>query len=355
MKRTALCIALAAFSFAANAQITVLENGKAYFGDMPTSINLNEHPNDPDNDVQLQVFGSGYGGSKGMICFGDYGRSKKDGRNVVVGEYGKSFEGKASDTDQLWLHGKDGIYLTKQRGAEDSDIIGYYDTQKGNNFYFKCPIYSQGSKITSDARLKSDIKPIENSLNNLMRLNGVSYYLNSKPSVSENGLKSTKVYDKKTIGVLAQELMKVYPELVDKDADGFYAVDYIGLIPVLIESIKEQQAQIEQLSEKLENVENGNTNSVINDILSTKATLKQNTPNPFKEQTVIEYSVPENAVNASVIVYDMTGAQLKEYKLMAKGNSSVTIKGSEFKAGMYIYSLIVDGKLVDTKRMILTK
>lgn len=343
MKKTTLSVAIAALAFAANAQITVLPNGKTYFGNFPSDLTLSN--NDPQNDVALQVFGTGAAGSKGMICFGDYGSAAKNGRNVVVGEYG------GTDSDQLWLHGKNGIYLTYSNGSK---VAANYDPS-ANKFNFNCPVWSQGVKITSDARLKSDIQPIDNSLENLMKLNGVSYYLHAKPSASENGLKSAKVYDKKTIGVLAQELLKVYPELVGQDSDGYYAVDYIGLIPVLIEAIKEQQYQIADLNDKLESVESSKSNSVINDILSTKATLKQNTPNPFREETVIEYSVPENAANASIIVYDMTGAQLKDFKLNAMGEGRLTIKGSEFKAGMYIYSLIIDGKLVDTKRMILTK
>lgn len=357
MKRTALCVALAALSFAANAQVTVLENGKTYFGEMPTGIN----PNDPYNEVTLQVFGPDTKtGAKGMIAFGDHGRVDYDGRNVVIGEYG------GYDSDQLWLHGKNGIYLTKNRGEDNSDVIGFYN-QESKNFTFKglnvtgADLNVIGAElnvngaifISSDMRLKSNIKPINNSLDKLMKLNGVSYNLLSK-EVNANGLKSATVSQDENIGLIAQELLPVYPELVKQDSDGYYAVNYIGLIPVLIESIKEQQAQIEMLTEMMENGEYTKSNSLKSDILSTNAILKQNAPNPFTEETVIEFAIPLNAAEASIIVYDMTGAQLKAYKIM-KGDNKLTIKGAEFKAGMYIYSLIVDGKLVDTKRMILTK
>lgn len=51
----------------------------------------------------------------------------------------------------------------------------------------------------------------------------------------------------------------------------------------------------------------------------------------------------------------MNGTQLKNYSITQRGKGSITIQGSEFTAGMYLYALIADGKVIDTKRMILTK
>ena len=345
MKKTCLSMTFLALSIAANAQLTVLNNGKTYLGNFPNY--LQQSNNDPENDVTLQIFGKGNFGCKGMLAFGDYGQLSKHTRNVVIGEYG------TKDTDQLWLHGKNGIYLTYNDGEK---IIGCFNRSNGNKFTFNTPVWAEGVKLTSDERLKTEIEPISNSLENLMKLNGVSYNLHSKPAAGEDGLRAARVYDKKSIGLIAQELMTVYPELVDQDSDGYYAVDYIGLIPVLIESIKEQQNKINELNEKLEKVEAKQSNNyALDEAFSTKSVLKQNAPNPFKNETTIEYFVPENATSASIYIYDMTGAQLKEFKINSKGNDKLTIKGSEFKAGMYIYSLIVDGQLIDTKRMTLTK
>ena len=53
-------------------------------------------------------------------------------------------------------------------------------------------------------------------------------------------------------------------------------------------------------------------------------------------------------------IYDMSGAQLKSIPLIQKGNGELTISSGEFKSGMYMYSLIADGKVIDTKRLILT-
>jgi len=58
---------------------------------------------------------------------------------------------------------------------------------------------------------------------------------------------------------------------------------------------------------------------------------------------------------AMICIYDLTGSQIVRFDLRDRGViSSLTVRGNQLKAGMYIYSLIVDGREIDTKRMILT-
>ena len=54
-------------------------------------------------------------------------------------------------------------------------------------------------------------------------------------------------------------------------------------------------------------------------------------------------------------VYDMNGGEIAAYPLSSFGNGELTIDGGTFRAGMYLYALIADGQLIDTKQMILTK
>ena len=56
-----------------------------------------------------------------------------------------------------------------------------------------------------------------------------------------------------------------------------------------------------------------------------------------------------------IYIYNMRGMQIKSISIPEKGYGTITINGSDLQAGMYLYTLIVDGKEVDTKRMILTK
>jgi len=89
--------------------------------------------------------------------------------------------------------------------------------------------------------------------------------------------------------------------------------------------------------------------------IETDALIYQNNPNPFSESTTINYYLPYETNNGTIIIYDMQGRQIKEYSSLQKGNGSVIINGGELYAGMFLYSFIVDGKEIDTKRMILTK
>jgi hypothetical protein len=88
--------------------------------------------------------------------------------------------------------------------------------------------------------------------------------------------------------------------------------------------------------------------------LTPSNALYQNSPNPFSQTTTIEYFIADNVQKAMICIYDMNGTQLKSIQLHQRGDGSITINGNELKAGMYMYSLIADGHLVDTKRMVLT-
>ena len=90
--------------------------------------------------------------------------------------------------------------------------------------------------VNSDARLKSNIVSLGNTISKLLLIDGKSYTLKSNESVEK-------------IGLLAQEVQKVFPELVKQsgDQEGTLSVNYQGMISVLINAIKEQQKQIDEL------------------------------------------------------------------------------------------------------------
>ena len=87
---------------------------------------------------------------------------------------------------------------------------------------------------------------------------------------------------------------------------------------------------------------------------SVSASLSQNTPNPFTEQTSIRFTLPDEAQNASICIFDMSGKMLRQIPV-SPSMHSITIKGYELQAGMYIYSLLISGKEIQSKRMILSK
>jgi hypothetical protein len=90
----------------------------------------------------------------------------------------------------------------------------------------------------SDQNLKGNIVPIDSSLDKLKHISGYSFLW--KDSVEKG-----KGYD---IGLLAQEIEKIYPELVESDSSGYKKIYYYKLIPVMVEAIKEQQLIIDSLN-----------------------------------------------------------------------------------------------------------
>ena len=70
---------------------------------------------------------------------------------------------------------------------------------------------------------------------------------------------------------------------------------------------------------------------------------------------MIRYSLPPTIAKADIYIYDMQGAQLKCIPAQGRGESQVALTARDLKAGMYLYALVADGALVDSKQMILTK
>lgn len=103
--------------------------------------------------------------------------------------------------------------------------------------------------VVSDERYKKEIQPLGSSLDNVMQLRGVSY------SWKTEEYKGMGFKEGREIGLIAQEVEKVYPELVTTDGKGYKAVFYSKLVPVLIEAVKEQQQEIKEKDVRIERLE----------------------------------------------------------------------------------------------------
>ena len=125
-------------------------------------------------------------------------------------------------------------------------------------------IYSIGNIVlTSDERLKREIKLLSKEKDRLYLLQGKSYIKTTPPSnikdvrYDEKTGKELPVVEKREVieyqeyGFLAQELEEVFPDLVTQDSDGYYGVNYIGLIPVIVEALKDQRLEIEKQQEQI--------------------------------------------------------------------------------------------------------
>jgi hypothetical protein len=98
---------------------------------------------------------------------------------------------------------------------------------------------TNGWQHSSDRRLKNNITRVDNPLEKVNAMNGVYFNWKDKD-------------DDRQIGVIAQDLIDILPEVVGQNGDGYYSVSYDGIIPILIEAVKEQQQIIQQKTSEID-------------------------------------------------------------------------------------------------------
>jgi hypothetical protein len=218
----------------------------------------------------------------------------------------------------------------------------------------------------SDLSYKQNIEDVDGKriLNNILSLRPISYKLKQRymEAFEDGKTKQLPVYDEKSdlfqkmhYGLIAQEVKEIYPDLVYSNTEGTLAINYTELIPLLIESVKELKAEIDELKADQEAIGSFRSAAGLENPALAQCKLYQNAPNPFSQATQIKVAVANGITKAYLAIYDLQGKQLKQISIAQKGESTVEISGSEFPAGIYLYALIADGQEVDTKRMILTE
>ena len=256
-------------------------------------------------------------------------------------------------------------------------------------------VLTAGSVVTSsDYRLKENIRslsPTDGCLSKLMDMNVVEFNNIQREYETSNLVEDTDeselmemdslttiaglntedensracwyeedspIIKNKHYGLIAQELKEIYPDLVVESQDGFLAINYLEIIPLLIRSVQELKCELDASKNNNAPVQRESTRSAKEEATAIDAivtALYQNTPNPFTESTLIRCDVADDVVKADLYIYNMNGEQITEYAITERGETSVVIDGGILNAGMYLYALIADGQVIDTKRMILTK
>jgi hypothetical protein len=92
---------------------------------------------------------------------------------------------------------------------------------------------------SSDARLKANVAPLNNALDSITRLRGVTFEWN------DAARRNTDLPTGPQIGFIAQEVERVLPQLVSTDGAGLKSVAYVNVVPVLVEAVKQQQKQFD--------------------------------------------------------------------------------------------------------------
>ncbi len=313
------------------------------------------------DDVQIAILGEGtsYPSLNTGRSYGIYGVAGNRTSGYNYGVYGE-IAGISNGT---------GIFGTSSNHVPQ--INGKYAGYFYGDTYVTGTLTAGQLTSLSDARYKSNIQQISSTaLSKIAALNPVQYtmlsgsaiaFANTEKSDTCTMTMTTSNEDLRNAnkihyGLLAQEVKELYPELVHEDAAGVMSINYIELIPLLIQAVQDLSVQVNDLSnfasvsvrKQAPNLPNSATEAVV-------ATLYQNNPNPFTEETVISYVVPTEAQQASIYIYNMLGEQLSKYDISAFGEGYITISANELYAGTFLYSLVVDGKLIDTKQMIITQ
>jgi len=222
----------------------------------------------------------------------------------------------------------------------------------------------------SDARIKKGVRPFTDGLDKVMEIEPVYFSYKEK-----TGYPSNTEY----VGIIAQDMQKIAPYTIKEVEisqnpeeerldlpETLLTYDGTAVTYMLVNAIQEQQATIEDLQARLEKLEkmlvvNGTTINTANAITNVTlegndvASLKQNAPNPFSENTVIEYTLPKTNFNIAVIqITNVQGAVMRVVNLPKEAGAGIlNIKAKELPAGEYAYTLVIDGRVIDTKKMLI--
>jgi hypothetical protein len=274
-----------------------------------------------------------------------------------------------------------GIYAEAFGGAL-TNYAGYFQ----GDVFINGPSQIAGLAMTaSDQMFKINIDSISNAQNIIKQLKPKTFYYDTT-NTSKINFSSKKQY-----GLIAQEVELILPELVgnvtkpaERDSLGNITVpavtyknlNYNAFISILIKGMQTQQRQIEKQDSiinlvqsqlaaltssvssccsstavrttKAEELNQLNINLNDNDVI----VLNQNVPNPFAEQTTITYNVPEKYGYAQIIFSTIDGRILKTVDITKKGHGQLNVFANDLGNGLYTYSLVVDGKVIDTKKMV---
>lgn len=284
-----------------------------------------------------------------------------------------------------------GYYASVSNGATNYGVnvsaqgsgsnYGVYGSANGGttNYagYFTGNVYIAGSFGPSDANLKQNVDTIPNALGliNQLKPKKFDYKHSSYPSMNlPTGLQ---------YGLIAQDVQSVMPALVTDNIQpavtnslgaivtpsvAFKGLEYEQLIPVLIQAVQQLSSQnhkqdslitelTNQIASCCSNASAKTSNSNINQLdveLSDKdaIVLNQNVPNPFAEQTTITYNVPAKVAKAQILFYNTAGQIIQTVDIKTRGKGKVNVFASDLSSGLYHYTLIADGVVIDSKKMV---
>lgn len=292
-------------------------------------------------------------------------------RNTAVGD---SAGAQFNSTYSSFIGYKTSVTIT---GLTNVTVLGHRASATASNQVRigNTSVTSIGGKVgwstLSDGRFKDDIKNDVPGLDLINKLTPVTYVVNQKKlqaalkssnePVNSNGLK-------RQTGFIAQEVEKVAKELnyefsaVDapQNENDLYGLRYAEFVVPLVKAVqqldsanKEKEERLAKLEEEI--IELKELIGRLGGQLPTerKGWIKQNTPNPVRNSTTIQYYTPEDAKYALILFMNTARQQLRSYNV--NGGGTINFSTGTLPSGTYTYSLVVDGKTISTKKMVIAR
>ena len=289
-----------------------------------------------------------------------------------------------------------------------------YQIRIGNSNVTSIGGYTNWTNI-SDGRVKKNIKQNVPGLAFINKLQPVTYNLNldaadkiiqrpvikdkdgkmmqpSAEELSSRKAKETVIYT----GFIAQDVERAAKSLnydfsgVDaaKNDKDLYGLRYAEFVVPLVKAVQELSASNDAKDAKIDTLQKQNTSlqkqfndlktlvlsiqqaqqncspcsavankpiSQLNIVLTDASSLQQNIPNPFTNTTSISYSLPNKFSSAQIVITDKNGKTLKAVNVSGSGKGNIKVDATTLASGAYQYSLVIDGKLIATKQMVIAK
>lgn len=261
--------------------------------------------------------------------------------------------------------------------------------------FFVGSTLSTGTYEGSDKKLKQNIQQLSQAMAIINKLQPKTYEFRQ-----DSGYKQMHLPDGKRYGLIAQDVESVLPSLVkaasfdpatmgnsqpndpSHPASGnawrksgpidFKAVNYTGLIPIMIRGMQELSQENEELKSKVADVEalkkeNAQIKQQLEELkaivmksnpntpMALGAYLEQPSPNPVRSATVIRYGIPDGTASARLTLTNTKGQVLKEVSLTSRGAGQVNLSTASLPSGTYACTLWVDGQQAASRQMVVAK
>lgn len=367
----------------ASAQLTVYHNG-----------NVNIGSEQPTSNVSLSVGNVAYSDTAYHVSLGLHnpasGCYNIGGEGVAYSpttrNTGRAFglRGVAGNCTSGYNFGVLGALQGSQEGAAifgttsgktlglsvDGRYAGYFD---GN---VKVTGSLQGDVVNSadvNAKNTQTLRPINSALDGIASANPFMYIVRTQVPDIGTGIVLDSATQTGTVAPISDPVApfgksyyaldvnavkQSFPALIIKDAQGNEYVNYTQLVPILVQAIKELKTELDDLKEAVASSGtrkvNAATNIATNTLDEGWGSISQNTPNPFTGQSTVRVSVPDDASDAYIDILTLNGASVKRIPV-SNGLSEVSLSSFDFAPGTYLYTLVVNGKVSETRRMIVNR